>query len=194
MSRSISPPRMTDKIRAFLASEGEAVRKYVSQRERYEKAGAIPEIMAFINLGGGAAFGTKCERFARHQFPILQKRKACKGHSGHDLHAVLSDGTQMMGEQKSGGLYAHGDFMWDHIEPKHPWDFLLLCGVYYDSIKFWAVRKPDVLKMMEDGKITKHGNKAEDSYEGWWCWYSKIKDNLTEITSNEDLVRFLELK
>jgi hypothetical protein len=185
---------MADKIRAFLESKGKTSRKYVSQRERYEKAGAIPEIMTFINLGGGAAFGTMCEQFAQHQFPVLQKRKSGKGQSGHDHLAVLSDGTQKLGEQKSGGLYAHGDFMWDHIEPKHPWDFLLLCGVEYHNIKFWAVRKPDVLNMMEDGKITKHGNKAEDSYEGWWCWYSKIKDDLTEITSNEDLVRFHELK
>jgi hypothetical protein len=181
-------------IQAFLASEGEALRKSVSQKERYEKAGATPGVMTFINLCGGAKLGTKCERFARYRFPILQKRKSGKGQSGHDHLAVLSDGTQKLGEQKSGGLYPDGNFMWDHIEPKHPWDFLLLCGVEYHNIKFWAVSKPDVLKMMEDGKITKHGNKAEDSYEGWWCWYSKIKDNLTEITSNEDLVRFLELK
>ena len=179
-------------IRAFLESRGKTSRK-PSQRERYEKAGATPDIMTFINPGG-ATLGSDCEQLARYQFPVLQKRKSGKGQSGHDHLAVLSDGTQKLGEQKSGGLYADGNFRWDHIEPKHPWDFLLLCGVYYDSIKFWAVRKPDVLKMMEDGKITKHGNKAEDSYEGWWCWYSKIKDNLTEITSNEDLVRFLELK
>lgn len=178
-------------LRIFLDSPTEKKKNTISQRERYEAMGAPPEIMEFVKFGGGPAMGAKCERFTRSKFTVLQNRKKGKGQSGHDQVAII-DGKEITGEEKSGGLHADGDFMWEHIEPNHPWDFLLFCGIYYHEIKFWVIDRKKFNELVDEQKITKQGNKAGDSYEGFWCKYSNVKDSLTEIKTNDDLVAFLK--
>ena len=70
------------------------------------------------------------------------------------------------------------------------WNILLLCGIDYTDVKFWVMDRTTFAKLISDGKITNQGNKLGDSSEGRWFNYSDVKDYLTEIQTEEQLLAF----
>jgi hypothetical protein len=158
-----------------------------TQLERYIAKNAPAGIQRFIALGGGAKMGATMEAFARHSFKCLNKRK--KGQTGHDHYIVNSMGDVLV-EQKSSGHWGDADYKWQHIEEKHNWNMLLLCGIDYDQVRFWAMDRATFRRLIELNLITNQGNKAGDSSEGRWFNYMDVKDSLTEIRSNDELLQF----
>jgi hypothetical protein len=164
-----------------------------SQLERYETAGAPEEILKFIRLGGGPAMGTTLEKYGRFVFSALQPRaKGGKTETGYDHLLPLADGRTLFVEQKSSGLWsavgAPDEFKWQHVEPDHKWNILLLCGIGYKEVHFWVMNRPTYDALRAAGKITNQGNAAGDSSEGTWFNYSAVKEHLVPIRSNEDLL------
>lgn len=158
-----------------------------TQRQRYIEVGASDDIMHFINRGGGQSMGTECERFARHIFPSLGKRlKGDTKKSGYDqIH--LPTGYKV--EQKSAGNWNKEDksWKWQHIEPKHPWKFLLLCGIGYEDIYWFYLSRANFTRFCEEGLIDTQGDEDGNSYQGWWFSYQVMKEHLTELKTNDDL-------
>lgn len=159
-----------------------------TQLERYEAAGAPPEILKFIRMGGGPKMGSTCERFARHRFACLQKRSKGKDQTGYD-HRIVGAKTVLV-EQKSSGHWGADDFRWQHIEPDHKWEILLLCGIGIKDIHFWTMDRKTYAELRAAGKITNQGNKAGESSEGTWFNYSAVKDHLKEVKTAADLATF----
>ena len=156
------------------------------QVERYEMKKSPKEILHFIKRGSG--MGTEAERYARFEFESLGKRAKgdTKKKSGYDqLHLP----TNQKAEQKTAGNWDENDktWTWQHIEPNHNWQFLLLCGIGYHDIQWFFMPRYKVLELCEKNVIQKQGNKAGESYLGWWVSYRNIKHDLIEITSNEHL-------
>ena len=164
-------------------------KKKLSQAERYKQKNAPPGIMNFINIGGGPTMGIACEKYARHHFPILKKRNKGKNETGYD-HKIIVDDKIIYIEQKSSGHWGDNDYKWQHVECKHKWNMLLLCGIDYTEVKFWAMNRQIFNTLVYNKKITNQGNKECDSSEGVWFNYSDVKDYLIEIQTEEQLLQF----
>jgi hypothetical protein len=161
-----------------------------TQLQRYEAKNAPECIKKFIAIGGGPKMGTTLEQFARFKFKALQKRgKGGKTETGYD-HMVVVGGKNILVEQKSSGHWGEDDYKWQHVEDKHKWNMLLLCGIDYTDVKFWAMDRKTFARLVSEKKITNQGNKAGESSEGVWFNYSDVKDSLVEIQTDEQFLRF----
>ena len=162
----------------------------LSQIERYEKHNSPIGIQKFIRIGGGPKMGVTLEKFAREEFACLQKRDKGKN-TGYD-HKINLETKEIYVEQKSSGHWGEDDYKWQHVEDKHKWHILLLCGIDYEEIKFWAMNRTVFAKLIEDKKITNQGNNTGESSEGMWFNYSDVKDSLIQINTNGDLLEFVK--
>ena len=176
---------MTDMINAFWKSLSGKVKP--TQLQRYEAKGSPEGIKQFIAIGGGPKMGTTLEQYARFRFKCLQKRSKGKEQTGYD-HQMLAGSVLV--EQKSSGHWGEDDYKWQHVEEKHKWNMLLLCGIDYTDVKFWGMDRKTFRRLISEKKITNQGNKAEESSEGVWFNYSDVKDDLVPIRTEEELVQF----
>ena len=135
--------------------------------------------------------GNTLEEFARFKFKSLQKRSKGVEQTGYD-HIVTVNEKPVYVEQKSSGHWGESDYKWQHIETKHKWSMLLLCGIDYTDVHFWGMDRPTFKMLCEQGVITNQGNKAADSSEGRWFSYSDVKENLVPIRTDEELLKFAE--
>lgn len=164
--------------------------KTPSQLERYKKHNSPIGIQKFIEIGGGPKMGTTLEKFAREEFPCLQKRDKGKN-TGYDHKITLESSNTIYIEQKSSGHWGDNDYKWQHIEDKHKWHILLLCGIDYEEIKFWVMNREVFAKLVEEKKITNQGNKTGESTEGMWCNYLDVEESLIQIKTNDDLLQYV---
>lgn len=164
-----------------------------NQLQRYEENMSPDYIRKFIALGGGPKMGTTLEKFARFKFTTLQTRGGGKN-TGFD-HTLNVGEKALHIEQKSSGYWRNNkqdDFKWQHVEPNHKWNMLLLCGIEYNDVKFWAMNRKTFDTLVTNNKITNQGNKEKESSEGMWFFYSHVKDYLTPIENDDDLMKFAE--
>ena len=161
----------------------------LTQLQRYEKKNAPDGIKKFIAIGGGPKMGTTLEKYARFRFKNLQKRRKGKGETGYD-HLIKLEPKDVLIEQKSSGHWGEDDYKWQHVEYKHKWNMLLLCGIDYTNVKFWVMDRKTFSPVIFEKKITNQGNKLGESSEGMWFNYSDVKDSLVEIHTEEQLLQF----
>ena len=164
-------------------------KKKETQLETYVKNGATENILRFIKLGGGPALGSTAEQFCKFKFNKLQDR--IKGDTSHD-HTIIINNKVVKIEQKTSTLNKAGDFMWQHVAEKHPWNILLLMAIDYKEIKFYAINKETFTKLVKEGKITNQGSKNKDSEQGMWFRYSNVKNDIIAIKTNEDIINLLK--
>ena len=160
-----------------------------TQLQRYEKKNAPDGIKKFIAIGGGPKMGTTLEQYARFRFKNLQKRSKGKEETGYD-HLIKLEPKDILVEQKSSGHWGDDDYKWQHVEDKHKWNMLLLCGIDYTNVKFWGMDRKTFSRLISEKKITNQGNKTGESSEGMWFNYSDVKDSLVEIQTEEQLLQF----
>ena len=180
-----------NEIAEFWKSES-SNKNSLTQLQRYEKNNAPEEIQKFISLGGGAKMGTTLERYARFRFKNLKKREKGEGNTGHDQLIKLDTDKTILIEQKSSGHWKGkaDEYKWQHIEKNHNWNMLLLCGIDYTDVKFWGMDRKTFDRLVLENKITIQGDTGGNSSQGMWCMYSKIKDSLVEINTNDQLIQF----
>jgi hypothetical protein len=175
-------------IELFWKSRKES--KKPSQLQRYEAKGSPEYIKNFIAIGGGPKMGSTLEDFARFRFKELNKREKGKEETGYDQVIKVGD-QKIYVEQKSSGHWGEDDYKWQHIEKKHKWNILLLCGIDYTEIRFWMMNRATFIKLIDEKKITNQGNKMEDSSEGMWFNYSDVKEHLVEVRTDEEIIEFV---
>ena len=159
-----------------------------TQLVQYKKKKSPEYILKFIAIGGGSKMGTTLEQFARFRFKNLRKRDKGPDETGYDQ--ILQVGEKKIYiEQKSSGHWGE-DYKWQHVEEKHKWNMLLLCGIDYNEVKFWVMDRTTFKLLISEGKITNQGNKAADSSQGVWFNYSDVKEYITEINTAEELLEF----
>ena len=163
-----------------------------TQLERYQSHGSPNGILNFIRIGGGSKMGTTLEEFAREEFSCLQKRNKGKNNTGYD-HRISLENKEIYIEQKSSGHWGETNYKWQHIEDKHKWDILLLCGIDYYEIKFWVMNREIFNKLIEEKKITNQGSSTGESSEGMWFNYADVKESLIQINKNEELLQYVNM-
>jgi hypothetical protein len=164
-------------------------KKRPTQLQRYEKKNAPDGIKKFIAIGGGPKMGTTLEQYARFRFKNLQNRRKGKEETGYD-HLIKLEQKDILVEQKSSGHWGEYDYKWQHVEDKHKWNMLLLCGIDYTNVKFWGMDRKTFSRLISEKKIINQGNKTGESSEGMWFNYSDVKDSLVEIQNDEQLLQF----
>lgn len=175
-----------NKIECFWKSI-ETKKKKKRQIDYYLLNNSPEFILKFIRLGGGPRLGVLCEEFARFSFKNLLKRNKGKTETGYD-HILKIEDKELFVEQKSSGLWNGTDYKWQHIEIKHKWDILLLCGIGFQNINFWLLTREIFDKLLRENKITPQGNKEGNSLEGFWMNYSDIKENLIQVDNSKDFL------
>ena len=162
-----------------------------TQMDRYVENNSPEQILNFIRLNGGAKMGTTLEEYARYKFsPVLEKRDKGKNNTGYDQKVTVSETTVFV-EQKSSGHWVKDDFRWQHVEPNHKWNVLLLCGIGYQEVKFWLMNRLTFNQLVDAGKITNQGNKEKESSEGMWFNYSDVWESLVRVNTSEDIIQFV---
>ena len=169
----------------------EGKKKTLTQLERYQAKRSPDAITKFIAMGGGPKMGNTLEAFARFKFKCLQKRSKGSEQTGYD-HIITVNDKPVYVEQKSSGHWGESDYKWQHIEEKHKWNMLLLCGIDYTDVQFWGMDRPTFKMLCDQGVITNQGNKTAESSEGRWFNYSDVKENLVPIRTDEELLKFAE--
>lgn len=166
----------------------EREQKNETRLEKYIRNGANENILKFVRLNGGPSLGSVAEKYVRFKFHDLKKR--LKGENGHD-HIFINDKQIIKIEQKTSTLYDNNDFMWQHIAEKHEWNILLLMGIHYNNVLFFAMNRKIFKKLVKNHKITNQGNKNKNSAQGLWCKYSNIKDFIAVINNTDDIVKLM---
>jgi len=190
-----------------------------TQLQRYETKNAPECIKRFIAIGGSSKMGTTLEQYARYRFKNLQKRSKGKEETGYDHLITLYTASarergaaaltimhptkvlvipsinasvpkDILIKQKSSGHWGDDDYKWQHVEDKHKWNMLLLCGIDYTNVKFWGMDRKTFSRLISEKKITNQENKTGESSEGMWFNYSDVKDSLVEIQTEEQLLQF----
>ena len=119
----------------------------------------------------------------------MQKRDKGKN-TGYD-HKIVLESKDIYVEQKSSGHWGEHDYTWQHIEDKHKWNILLLCGIDYDEIKYWVMNREIFAKLIDEKKITNQGNNTVESSQGMWFNYLDVKESLIQINTNEELLQYI---
>jgi hypothetical protein len=163
-----------------------------TQLQRYQQHNSPEGIKKFIAIGGGPKMGTTLEQYARFHFKNLNNRDKGKNETGYDHTLIIETPfvKKVLIEQKSSGHWGEDDYKWQHVEEKHKWNMLLLCGIDYTDVKFWGMNRKSFNQLISDKKIKNQGNQAGDSSEGMWFYYSDVKNSLVEIKTDQDLLQF----
>jgi hypothetical protein len=157
-----------------------------TKEERYKRHGSNKSIL-FLATKYGNTMSAVVESVSEKMFGLSGRQN---GDIGHDRTIKINNKTYRI-EIKGSVLYGKPeDFKWQHIELKHEWDFLLLFGIDYGNVKTFCLSKKAVPELVKRKKITNQGNKNGKSSQGLWVWYKDIKDDVTQIKTKEDLIKF----
>lgn len=164
-----------NKTKAF-----ESIKNVKTQVDYYRENSAHADILKMVALGN-KSFGERLQRIIMEYLGLDKPNN-----TGHDIQQN-SSGKKF--EVKSSRFWVtNGDWKWQHIMEDHNYDYLLLCGVNFNSVDVFIISKNDFMNLKNKGLVTQQGG-AEG--QGLWCNYSTIKDYLTPIKSVEDLNSFI---
>jgi len=90
------------------------------------------------------------------------------------------------GGSGGGGGGSGGDCCWQHFEPEHDYDYVLLALLDFHEWVLWAIPKSLLMGEMREKKIVTCQGK-----QGWWVKKSDILPYLTPIHSVTELDAFI---
>ena len=127
---------------------------------RYAARGASPEFVKLVALGN-KAFGSAMEHITAGVFDCKNVPDS-QGQTGWDL----CRGDARI-ELKSSRIWGGGDdsWTWQHIIPDHEWSYLMCAAVDIDTIRYFAISKPQFVHLVATGIVTQQGGGG-----GQGCW------------------------
>ena len=151
--------------------------------ERYKDNNSPANIIKLITK----QIGSETENYIKFAFD-LNNRKNCE----HD-HILKINNKEHKIEQKTSTRYEKKQkFMWQHIALDNDWEYILFVGIDYNDIKIYILSKDKVKNLIKNNKITNQGNKKGTSHQGYWCKYSNIAEDLIEIKTKDDLIKYIK--
>jgi len=161
-----------------------------TQEDFYRKNGSPEDILQYTRPS--CSIGPYSEKLTKEYFN-LDKRTD----SSHD-HKKLNKTI----EQKTGRYYANGgEWRWQHIEMKHQWDYLLVCGLDFFGFKYYIIdrnRFELIIPKLNIGQGKKDENGIADPQQGYWFTKSdftknqlQFNDYFTELFDEEDLINYI---
>lgn len=192
ISKSLETTGLTaDKLTTLQCFQ--SFKKPKSQYDYYKSNNASEAILKYVELQG-KSFGEKyMEQIAKEYFNLDNRTSSTHDHTKFNKTI----------EQKSARYHANGgDWKWQHIEMSHQWDYLLLCGLDFNSIKFYIANRKIVEHLIDLRVIVGQGKKINGiaaPQQAYWFSRSDFKkkqltftDYFQEINSEADLVNYLQ--
>lgn len=159
----------------------ESIKSVKTQVDYYKENNSHSDIIKMVSLGN-KSFGERLQRIIMEYFNLDKP-----SNTGHDIKQN-SSGKKF--EVKSSRFWVNnGDWKWQHIMENHDYDYLLLCGINFNSIDVFIISKKDFISLKNKKLVTQQGG-AEG--QGLWCNYSNIKEYLTPIKNTEDLINYID--
>lgn len=153
-----------------------------SQIDYYIENNAHPDIIKIVSLNN-KSFGEVMQRIIKEFLKLDNPID-----SGHDIYQK-SSGVKF--EVKSSRYWVtNKDWKWQHIMEYHDYDYVLFCGINFNGIDLFIISKSDILKLKDEGLVTKQGG-SNDGH-GLWCNYNNIKEYITPIKNIEELNDFIK--
>ena len=147
----------------------------MSQLDHYIAKDSAPEVLKLVSLGN-KAFGGAVEDIVRELF-ALGPRTSSQNDATYGSRKI---------EIKAARYWAgKDDCMWQHLEPDHDYDLVLLVLQDFQGFKMWAINKEKMMGELREKKIVTYQGK-----QGWWTKKSAILPHLTEIHAVADLEPF----
>lgn len=166
-----------------------------SQEEYYRENGSSEDILQYVRIPG-KAFGEKwCEKLCKEHFKLDNRLS-----SGHD-HCKLNKKI----EQKSARYGGNGaEWKWQHIEMKHEWDYIILCGLEFLGFRFYIASRKIIEDLINKKVITGQGAKDEkgvaQAQQAYWFMKSNFKKKtlqfnnyFTEINDEKSLTNYIHM-
>lgn len=138
------------------------------QMELYLNNNASPHVLKLVELKS-RSFGATVEKIVREIYGFNRIPTSFYDHTYHNIKI----------EQKSSRYWCGGRtkyFKWQHIEPKHDFDILLLVGVGFHDLEYYVLSMNDVKQYILEGKIKKQGTGDGQGY-----WFKQTDIPLTQI-------------
>jgi len=158
----------------------EKINNSKSQIDFYIENNSHPDILKIVRLNN-KSFGEKMQRIITEFFNLNNPTN-----SGHDCKLPNSN---VKVEIKSSRFWVNTkDWRWQHIMVEHDYEYIILIGINFEGIDTYIISKQKFLELYQMGIVTQQGN-AEG--QGLWCEFSKIKPYLTNISSPEELNKFI---
>jgi len=159
----------TAAFRAMLETE--------TQTRYYRRMSASPHVQQIVDQES-KRFGSVCEKIISEMFSLDPRTNT--------EHDATLNGKKI--EIKAARYWAcKDDCKWQHLEPDHDYEYALFALLDFHQFKIWVIKKSVLMGELRDQKIV-----TEQGGQGFWTMKSAILPHLTEITSREDLVTFLE--
>lgn len=171
-----------------------------TQIDFYKENNAHIEILKYVELTG-KSFGEKYMEALASEYFNLCKRESSESKSGSGSGHDHTKNSKRI-EQKSARYHAcGGDWKWQHIEMKHAWDYLLLCGLDFQDIKYYIASRTVVEKLINEGVIVGQGKKVDgvaQPQQAYWFSRSDFKkhnklfsDYFVMVRDESELIQYL---
>jgi len=165
-----------------------------SQLDYYLENNVSKELIPYVTLQG-KTFGEKyMEQLAKEYFNLDNRKSSTHDHMKNNKTI----------EQKSARYHANGgDWKWQHIEMTHEWDYLMLCGLDFQDIKFYITSRKLVENLIKEGIIVGQGKKKDgvaQPQQAYWFSRSDFKkknknfaDYFVKIVDENSLINYLNV-
>jgi hypothetical protein len=152
-----------------------AIKKKKSQLDYYIENNASPEVLKLIS-GESRQFGANVENIIREMFNI--------GPPTSTEHDGIFEGKKI--EIKSGRYLKCSDkCMWQHLEPGHDYEYVIVCFVDFHDLRCWIISKSILMGLRETKVVRKQGT------EGYLTHKKDILPYLTPIYTANDIRSYI---
>lgn len=153
--------------------------KNMSQLDYYKINKAHPVILKLVELES-KQFGSQMELLMR-DYLCIQSRSSTQNDGVFNGHKL---------EIKVARYWSCSDeCIWQHLEPEHDYDTVLMVLLGFQGIYAWAVSKELLMGKLRDNKVVTYQGK-----QGFWTKKSRILNYLTQINSTHDLKSYLDFR
>jgi hypothetical protein len=158
--------------------------KIKTQLDLYIENNSPKPILRLVKMSN-KSFGSESEKIAYEYFNMQNRSDTTHDFIKCDFKIELKSARY----NSCGKL----DFRWQHIDHIHEWDFLLLCAVEFDKIRYFISSNIIIQKLIDSNKITGQG-KLGLPKQGYWFSLKKIKNfdkYFSEIFDEKTLIKYI---
>jgi hypothetical protein len=152
------------------------IKEKETQLKYYKRMNSCDEVLQLVSLDS-KPFGSESEKIIREILNLGARTSS------------QNDGTRngKKIEIKSARYWAGEDnCRWQHLEPDHDYDIVLLVLLDFQGFKIWSIKKSLLMGELREKKIV-----TDQGKQGFWTTKSSILPYVTPINSISDLDQFI---
>lgn len=141
----------------------------MSQYEYYSDNNASTQVLKLVKLNS-KVFGTICEKIIIELLGLTQRTS-----TQNDATYTYDNITYKFEIKVGRFLQGTDNCMWQHIEPTHNFNYVLLCLLNFDTFDIFYLSKDEISELIKSNKIKKQGS------QGYICKKLEIMDYIHNL-------------